>query len=199
MILGDLIPLAFHYFGTCLSYHGLKQIAHEKSNSYQQNMNQIFATEWIVRLSEAASASAHTVVVYRTEYALDADGDSGIKRLWVAARGYEGGGIFGAFSAVASYADTFLETIVACQEAFPEGVDFESSENYEVLTDSDLQVLGELWTKIDELTAFDLDADDPFVAKVSVPEDEDFIVSDGWDPDDLLEPISEEWQLFLKF
>ena len=36
-------------------------------------------------------------------------------------------------------------------------------------------------------------------AKVTVPEGEDFVASDGWDPDDLLEPISEEWQLMLKF
>jgi len=53
--------------------------------------------------------------------------------------------------------------------------------------------------KVDELTAFDPDADEPFVAKVSIPEGEDFVASDAWDPDDLLEPISEEWQLMLKF
>ena len=44
-----------------------------------------------------------------------------------------------------------------------------------MLTESDLQVLGELWAKVDELTAFDPDADDPFVAKVTVPEGEDFV------------------------
>lgn len=164
-------------------------------------MKQTFITEWIVRLPEAGASHVDAVVVYRTESSLDADGEpSGIKRLWVAARGYEGGGIVGAFSAVASFDENFnIENIAACQQAFPEGDDFESSENYDMLTESDLQVFGELWAKVDELTAFDPDVDDPFVAKVTVPEGEDFVASDGWDPDDLLEPISEEWQLMLKF
>ena len=35
--------------------------------------------------------------------------------------------------------------------------------------------------------------------RVAVPEGEDFVASEGWDPDDLLEPIAEKWQLFLKF
>jgi hypothetical protein len=164
-------------------------------------MNQTFNTEWIVRLPEAGSANVDAVVVYCTESSLDADGEpSGVKRLWVAARGYEGGGIVGAFSAVASFDENFnIANIAACQQAFPEGDDFESSENYDMLTESDLQVLGELWAKVDELTAFDPDADDPFVAKVAVPEGEDFVASEGWDPEDLLEPISEEWQMMLKF
>lgn len=164
-------------------------------------MSQTFNTEWIVRLPEAGAANVDAAVVYRTESALDADGEpSGIKRLWIAARGDEGGGIVGAFSAVASFDEDFnIENIAACQQAFPEGDDFESSENYDMLTGSDLQVLGELWAKVDELTAFDPDSDDPLVAKVAVPEGEDFFASEGWDPDDLLEPISEEWQLILKF
>jgi len=164
-------------------------------------MNQKFNTEWIVRLPEAGSANVDAVVVYRTESALNAGGEpSGIKRLWVAARGDEGGGIVGAFSAVASFDKNFnIENIAACQQPFPEGDDFESSENCEMLTESDLQALGELWAKVDELTASDPDADDPFVAKVSVPDGEDFVASEGWDPDDLLEPVSEEWQLILKF
>lgn len=164
-------------------------------------MAQTLNTEWIVRLPEAGASIVDAVVVYRTESALDADGEpSGIKRLWVAARGDEGGGIVGAFSAVASFDDKFnIGSIAACQQAFPESDDFDSSENYDILTENDLQVLGELWTKVDELALFDPDADDPFVAKVSVPEGEDFVASDGWDPDDLLEPISEEWQLMLKF
>ena len=153
-------------------------------------MNKNSNTEWIVRLPEAGASNVDAVVVYRTESSLDADGvPSGVKR-----------GIVGAFSAVASFDENFnIESIASCQQAFPEGNDFESSENYDMLTESDLQVLGELWAKVDELTAFDPDADDPFVAKVTVPEGEDFVASDGWDPDDLLEPISEEWQLMLKF
>lgn len=164
-------------------------------------MDQTFNTEWVVRLPQAGASNVDAAVVYRTESALDADGEpSGIKRLWVAARGYEGGGIVGAFSAVASFDENFnIENIAACQQAFPEGDDFESSENYDILTENDLQLLGELWVKVDDLTAFDPDADDPFVAKVTVPEGEDFVASKGWDPDDLLEPISEEWQLMLKF
>jgi hypothetical protein len=164
-------------------------------------VDQTFNTEWIVRLPEAGSANLDAVVVYRTESALDADGEtSGIERLWVAARGYEGGGIIGAFSAVAVFGeDGSIESIASCQQAFPQGEDFESSENFDLLTENDLQVLGELWAKVDELTAFDPDADESFVAKVSIPESEDFVASDAWDPDDLLEPISEEWQLMLKF
>ena len=71
---------------------------------YSRVMSQTLTTEWIVRLPEAGVANVDAVVVYRTESALDANGEpSGIKRLWVAARGDEGGGIVGAFSAVASY------------------------------------------------------------------------------------------------
>lgn len=164
-------------------------------------MSQALNTEWIVRLPEAGVTNVDTVVVYRAESALDAGGEpSGIKRLWVAARGDEGARIVGAFSAVASFDESFnIENIAACQLAFPEGDDFESSENYEILAENDLQVLGELWAKADELAAFEPDADEPFVAKVAVPEGEDFVSSAGWDPDDLLEPISEEWQLMLKF
>jgi hypothetical protein len=164
-------------------------------------MKQTFDTEWIVRLPEAGASNVDAVVVYRTESTVDAHGEpSGVKRLWVAARGYEGGGIIGAFSAVAVFGEGgLIENIASCQQAFPEGEDFESSENFDLLTENDLQVLGELWAKVDELTAFDPDAEEPFVAKVTVPEGEDFVASDGWDPDDLLEPISEEWQLMLKF
>ena len=91
-------------------------------------MKQTFITEWIVRLPEAGASNVDAAVVYRTESALDADGEpSGIKRLWVAARGYEGGGIVGAFSAVASFDENFnIESIASCQHAFPEGDDFES-------------------------------------------------------------------------
>ena len=164
-------------------------------------VSKLLNTEWMVKLSGAGSSNVDTVAVYRTDSALDADGEpSGIKRLWVAARGREGGGVVGAFSAVASFDENFnIESIAACQLAFPEGDDFESSESYDTLTDSDLQVLGELWGKVDELTSFDPDADEPFVAKVAVPESKDFVGSDGWDPDDLLESISEKWQLLLKF
>lgn len=144
-------------------------------------MSQALNTEWIVRLPEAGATNVDAIVVYRSEYALDAGGEpSGIKRLWVAARGDEGAGIVGAFSAVASFDESFnIENVAACQLAFPEGDDFESSENYEILTENDLQVLGELWAKADELTAFDPDADEPFVAKVAVPEGEDFVSSEG--------------------
>jgi hypothetical protein len=164
-------------------------------------MKQTFNTEWIVRLPEAGASNADAVVVYRTESTVDAHGEpSGVKRLWVAARGYEGEGIVGAFSGVASFDENSkIESIASCQQAFPEGDDFESSANYEMLAENDLQVLVELWAKVDEFTAFDPDAEESFVAKVTVPEGEDFVASDGWDPDDLLEPISEEWQLMLKF
>jgi hypothetical protein len=164
-------------------------------------MNPKFNTEWLVRLPETDASNVDAVVVYRTESALDTDGEpSGIERLWVAARGYEGGGIIGAFSAVAVFGeDGWIENIASCEQAFPDGEDFESSENSDLLTKNDLQVLRELWAKVDELAAFDPDAEEPFVAKVSIPEGEDSVSSDAWDPDDLLEPISEEWQLMLKF
>jgi hypothetical protein len=163
-------------------------------------MHKKFKTEWLVRLTEVGVSNVYAVVVYRTESAFDDDDEFlGIERLWVAALGYEGGGVNGAFSAVASFGENgFIEKIVSCQEAASESGDFESSENFDLLTDKDYEMLAEVWAKLDELVAFGSD-DVSLVANVAVPEGEDFVASDGWEPDDLLEPITAEWQLFLNF
>ena len=168
-------------------------------------MDQTFNTEWAVWLYEAGAPEVKFVVVYRTESDLDEEGGAtGIKRLWVAARGYEGR-VMGEFSAVASFDESGdIDKIASYQQVEPpEDGDFDTVENPDMLTESDLQVLSELWAKIAELTTFDetfaLDPEISFVAKVPVPEGEDFVASDGWWAVDLLEPIAEKWQLLLKF
>ncbi len=165
-------------------------------------MNKNIASEWIIKISDTGFPSVHTVVVYSAEPSLDADGEPcGISRLWVAARGYEGGGSISAYSSVASFDEEgSIDNIVSCQQAYPDKCEFEECENFEILNDNDLGVIGELWRKIDELTSFDIESsDEVFVSRIAVPDGEDFVASPGWDPDDLLEPISEDWQLFLKF
>jgi len=153
-------------------------------------------TEWLLRFADSGSG-LHTVVVYRARYALDEEGEStGLQRLWVAARGYEGR-VFGEHSAVASFEDDEV-TIARCQGA--EFEDSEDSENVEMVTEADMRILSELWEKIGELSSYDLDSEeDVFVSKLPRDGDDDFIASEGWEAEDLLEPISDGWQLFLKF
>jgi hypothetical protein len=72
-------------------------------------MSQTSNVEWLVRLLGAGVAGVDTVGVYCTESALDANGEpSGIKRLWVAARGDEEGGNVGAFRSGASHASFLI-------------------------------------------------------------------------------------------
>ena len=154
------------------------------------------STEWLLRFADSGSG-LHTAVVYRARYSLDEGGEStGLQRLWVAARGYEGR-VFGEHSAVASSEDDEV-TIVRCQAAGFE--ECEDIENVEMVTEEDLRILAELWEKIGELSSYDPDADeDVFVSKLPREGDDDFISSEGWEAEDLLEPISDGWQLFLKF
>ena len=58
-------------------------------------------TEWLVNLEEAGSDEVHTVVVYRLQTAMDTEtGQITLRKLWVVARGYAGGGACEAYSAV---------------------------------------------------------------------------------------------------
>jgi hypothetical protein len=159
------------------------------------------STEWYIQLDEPAAQNVRAAVVYHTTSQLDENGEpSGISRLWVAARGYEGGGVISAFSAVASFDDSFdLEDLASCQVAFPESEDFELSDDGSVVNSSDLDVLKMIWAKVDELTHYDLEAEDPLVTKISAEDDNDFVSSEGWDPYDLLEPVVEQWQFLLEF
>jgi hypothetical protein len=154
------------------------------------------STEWLLRFADSGSG-LHTAVVYRTRYALDEEGEStGLQRLWVAARGYEGR-VFGEHSAVASFEDDEV-TIARCHAAgFEESEDIE---NVEMVTEEDLRILAELWEKIGELSSYDPDLDEGgFISNLPREGNDDFISSEGWEADDLLEPISDGWQLFLKF
>lgn len=154
------------------------------------------STEWLLRFTDSGSG-LHTAVVYRARYSLDEEGEStSLQRLWVAARGYEGR-VFGEHSAVALFEGDEV-TIVRCQAAGFE--ECEDIENVEMVTEEDLRILAKLWEKIGELSSHDPDADeDVFVSKLPRESDDDFISSEGWEAEDLLEPISDGWQLFLKF
>lgn len=156
------------------------------------------ATEWLMRFNDGLpGTSLHTVVIYRVKWALDEEGDrTDIVRLWVVAYGYEGGGVFGAHSAVATF-DEGDAIVARCQ--LPEFEDYDDIENAEIITEEDSRIICELWNKICELTNWGDRGDEALGSKLPRGDDEDSLASEGWDPHDLIEPISDGWQLFLKF
>jgi hypothetical protein len=172
-----------------------------------------FQTEYLLSAQRRGTQDLHTVIVYRTEREFDDEGDEiALRRLWVAARGAEGMGVFGAHSAVVRFDEHGTPTsIVRCQQAHPDMGDFiQYAEDYE-LGDIDISadehsILLQLWSKIDdELVDYEPEpADDPdgplrFRSRIQIPKKQDAVMSEGWDPDGLIEPVTEGWQLFLGF
>jgi hypothetical protein len=159
-----------------------------------------YFTEYLLKLRDPGEELLHSVVVYRTGFTVDENGDEDqMVSLWVAARGYEGGGIIGNHSCICRYDEDFEERLSRCQEAHPESDDFvHNDSNGFDPNDEELAILHEVWDKLDTISSFDLETYS-FRSLLPVTEGSDAIVSEGWDPDDLLESVSDHWQLFLKF
>lgn len=161
-----------------------------------------FNNEYLLKFQKAGQSALHSIVYYRTEHSLDENGDPDcLTALWVAARGYEGGGIFGNHSAICRYDENGVPTVIRVQQAFPDLNDFyEFKENplFEP-SEKDMTFLDEIWIEVDKLSTFNVEMDYPLVSELTPPKEEDFICSSGWDPDDLIEPVSDGWQLFLRF
>lgn len=172
-----------------------------------------FQTEYLLNAQKKGAQDLHTVIVYHTEREVDDEGDEiGLRRLWVAARGAEGMGVFGAHSAVVRFDEHGTPTsIVRCEQAHPEMEDFTQYAEENELGDIDIStdehsILLQLWSKIDdELVDYEPEPEDApdgslrFKSKIQIPKKQDAVMSEGWDPDDLIEPVTEGWQLFLSF
>lgn len=164
-------------------------------------------TEWLIKLQQSGEPSVHTAVVYSLEAFLDENGSlDSANRLWVAARGYGGGGVYEEHTAVATFSKDGggLDKISRAAQSWPDESAFIdgpfATSNDEILTDTDYKVFETLWAKVEEFTSYDIDQDEaPFVSRITLPEDDETACSDEWDPDDLLEPISNDWGLMLKF
>jgi hypothetical protein len=157
-------------------------------------------TESLLKLRHPGDAQLHTAVVYRTGFSVDENGDEDrMIGQWVVARGYEGGGIIGDHSCVCRYDEDFQESMIRSQSAYPELEDFILNDDHPFEpTEEDIRILNELWGELDRISSFDADSRE-FVSKLPVPEGQDAVMSDGWEADDLLESVSDGWQLFLKF
>ena len=158
-------------------------------------------TEWLVNLEEAGSDEVHTVVVYRLQTAMDTEtGQITLRKLWVVARGYAGGGACEAYSAV-MYPEADGHRLVGCPYAYPDPDNFAELEVGYLHAD-DCEVIASLWQKADRLTTFELAETwgdtSTFTVKVPVDEGSDSACSGEWDGN-LLVTVSEQWPLFLYF
>jgi hypothetical protein len=163
-------------------------------------------TEWLIKLRSFGEPEASRVVVYRTEELVDEDEDVyELKKVWVVGcarvgRGYED------YSGLLSWGEDGKPIVTGCQYAAPDMYNFRShddddDDDSKPISDSDLDVINELWERFYQLCERDVTDDDTlnFVAKVDIPDDVDFVTSEGWEPDDLLEPVAEVWNLGLRF
>jgi hypothetical protein len=156
--------------------------------------------EYLLKLQGPSDLDLHSVVVYKAGYSLDDNGDPDrMVSLWVVARGYEGGGIIGNHSCICRYDDDFEESMIRSQSAFPDLEDFADNQNpeFEPSVD-DIEELKKLWEELNRISCLDDDSNE-FKSLLPVPDNQDAVHSEGWDADDLLESVSEGWQLFLKF
>lgn len=177
-------------------------------------MSTTFQTEFLLRAQRQGTQDLHTAIVYRTEHdvVVDEGEEAALRRLWVAARGYEGMGVFGAHSAVVRFGEDGTPiSIVRCQQAHPDVDDFATYAEEHDLRDKTISAkehatLLELWSILDdELADYDPEpAGAPgrhsrFASRIPIPKTKDAVTSEGWDPDDLIEPVTEDWQLLLNF
>jgi hypothetical protein len=155
-------------------------------------------TEWLVHAMNRGSSDAHSVVVYRLKSSVDAaTGEPTLQRLWVAARGYAGAGVFEDYSAV-MYSDGDGLRIVGCDYASPDSENFDE-DDLPYIADKDYEVIASLWRKVEKLAIFDLEQQAPiFTINVDMPKQLDSACSPDWNGD-LLIPISDQWPLSLQF
>lgn len=141
-----------------------------------------------------------TIVVYRLEHLVDEEEflDEVVK-VWVVGCALKRNG-FEDYSGRLTFDDDMEPIVIGCQSAYPDQGSFEDDDSG-TISDVDLKIFNELWVKLDELGKRDTSNDDvhSFISKVENPDDEDFVASEDWAPDDLLEPVAEEWNLGLRF
>ena len=157
-------------------------------------------TQWLVKKQKPRFDDVHSAVIYRLQTAIDPiSGESNLRKLWVAARGYAGGGIFEPFSGVMFPEGEGLRK-VGCNYAYAELGDFDEAEQ-DFLQPKDQKVLRSLWSKLDRLASEDEDEDGntlSFTAKIEIPKRAKDISSENWDGNVLVQ-MSDGWPLFLHF
>jgi len=158
-----------------------------------------FNTEWLVSLHKPSRDGVHSAIVYRMLTALNEEtGESTYRRLWVAARGYAGGGIYEDYSGILFPEGEGLR-LVGCNYCYGEPGDFDEAE-FEYLKKNDFKVVRSIWLQMDRLTNYDLaeDGDTTFTAKVDIPSRSGDLLSKNWDGN-LLAQVSQRWPLSLHF
>jgi hypothetical protein len=161
-----------------------------------------FNDEYLLKFQKAGDSALHSIVYYRTEHSLDENGDPDcLTALWVAARGYEGGGIYSSHSAICRFEGEGEATVTRTQHAYPDNNDFYEYDDNPPFepTERDITILDEIWVEVDKLSTFDIEVDPPLASQLIPPKEDDFICSSGWYPDDLIETVSDGWQLTLRF
>lgn len=158
-------------------------------------------TEWLVNVDEAGSEDVHDVVVYRLQTAMDTEtGQITLRKLWVVARGYAGGGAYEDYSGV-MYPEADGHRLVGCRYACPDPENFAELE-VDYLEAKDYEVIVSLWKKADRLTTYELAETwkdiTTFTVRVPVDEGSDRACSGEWDGN-LLVTVSKQWPLFLYF
>lgn len=155
-------------------------------------------TEWLVHAMDRGSADAHSVVVYRLKSAVDTvTGKQTLKRLWVVARGYAGGGVFEDYSAV-MYPDGDGVRIVGCDYECPDPENFDE-DDLPYIADKDYDVINSLWMKANKLAIEDDEHYQmTFTINIKIPKKSESACSQDWNGN-LLIPISANWPLSLRF
>lgn len=157
-----------------------------------------YKTEYLIKGETKGSQDVNSVVIYKIAYCVDEDEFFPV-RLYVAAKGYAGRHVNEDCIAVADFDN---EGNISDYQIFNMDAIFNRGEDpeFEELSSPDVTILTELVEQIfEELILIDDNGDDFMTSRITIPEDKDYITSSGWDPDNLLEGISQEWGLFLTF
>jgi hypothetical protein len=160
-------------------------------------------TEWLVKARDVDSDDAHSVVVYRLKSIIDdVTGKQSLQRLWVAARGYAGGGVFEEYSAV-TYPDGDGYRIAGTDYACPDPENFKE-EDLPYVAEKDYDIIASLWMKVEKLAILvepEFGSGDwisTLTVNVKIPKGSDGACSANWNGN-LLTQISSQWPLFLHF
>jgi hypothetical protein len=160
-------------------------------------------TEWLVSARDIDSENAHSVVVYRLKSTVDdVTGKQSLQRLWVAARGYAGRGVFEEYSAVI-YPEGDGYRITGTDYCCPDPENFKE-EDLPYVAAKDYDIIAALWMKVEKLAILD----EPefgsgnllstLTVNVKIPKGSDCACSENWNGN-LLTKLSKQWPLFLHF
>jgi hypothetical protein len=157
-------------------------------------------TEWLIATQRPRFEGVHSAVVYRLQTTIDQEtGESKLRKLWVAARGYAGGGIIEPYSGVIFPEGDGVRK-VGCNYAYAELGDFDEAEQ-DYLQPNDQKVIRSLWFKMKRLAAEDEDEDGntlSFTARIEIPRRAKNVCSTNWNGNVLVQ-MSDGWPLFLHF